>query len=71
MLILQKIFLVTISQQRDVAPNTLPTNRERIFMLVFRKIFLSTNHSSVTLHPIKLGFGRVLFFTIAPMKSSL
>ena len=44
MLIIQKIFLVTISQRRDDAPNTLPIKRERIFTFVLQKNFLSIKH---------------------------
>ena len=38
----QKSFFVSVSHQRDAGPNTLPTNRERIFMLILQKIFLVT-----------------------------
>ena len=38
----QKIFLVTLSHQRDAGSNTLLTYMERIFMLILQKIFLVT-----------------------------
>ena len=50
--VFQKVFSISQSHRRDAGPNTLPTYRKRIFMLIPQKIFLVTMSHQETIKNI-------------------